>query len=523
MSGNIREIFKKLEELSLKNREEFFDYAFDAIKSETDPKNICLIKAFINSQSNTEIALKFIEEALKHDPSCPISLQFKAEILSELYKFNEAKEVIQQLLLVVEEPIDKFYAYLTYAGILISGEEALEYCDRAIAINPESYLGYFYKAQIYALNPNERETQLQALQIINKSLEKEISLEAYLLKAKIFENLGYSEIQILECYSEAAALAPKSFEVWSAKGNYYEQKGELETKFLDNALECFDKAIKHNPTKSHVWESRAKILSNKENYQKADECFENLILLSNADEKIKFLSQKIQNYLKMYANQEGKKLSLDESLLCLEIPQALSTHLKIKSFQLLGLYPQIGLFNNQGLTESIQQQFAHRLKTDYKIATVIIYETLFTLEPTNPEFLENYVNVLKEIDPLKAKRVLYNNEPTNALYLVDYITALKVTDLAKAKRICLSKYKEHAELKTPEVQKLLINLIVEEARIKGRTPSLYAFAAQRLVNDPNQVVSELSEVTEKIINQAEQKFRHVAETKQTNNINLKMC
>ncbi|MBN8827372.1 MAG: hypothetical protein J0H68_01540 [Sphingobacteriia bacterium] len=553
MLGKMWETIYFLENLNLKNKNQFLNLANSAlVKSANDPKDHYLIKAQISFLGQRyEEALKLVNETLSVDPKYSIALILKTKILlkpqngsyfiSDGQKY-EAQEVIENAIKCATHPLDAFFAYLTYVDVIIAlgitedlEFEGLEYCDRASKISPKSPLPYLFKAKIFAVDEGcvDDERYGKALVCVDQALAIARNAEAYLLKINILKNLGKHDFgKIIECYNEALKLTPLNTQIWLDKATYInKERGRAEElkarspqsehasitqkihSLFNEELKCLNNALMFHPKNPVLWNFKANLLSSYGYLREGDECYENYLLLVDQPQKWSVLQYKLPYYLTIYDAftyfnaQENKEikysLNSNEISLCDLINEFISSYNNLYISQ-----KSLSSNSTQMLINNITKQFIPLIKNDTKIFALMVYETLFTLEPTNKEFLENYLNILKEIDPLKAKRVLFNTDPTNVNNFLDYINALKVTDLAKAKSICLENYKEHAELKTPEVQKLLINLIVEEARIKGFTPSLYAFTAQHLVNNPNHVVSELSEVTEKIISQAEQNFRN---------------
>ena len=130
---------------------------------------------------------------------------------------------------------------------------AVQYSDKALAINPSISVAYSIKGQaLYSLKKYD-----EALVCYNKALElRPKYLEVLNYKAITLNDLGKYE-EAIESLNQSTELNPNDAIIWNNKGLAFNQVGKY-----NDAIECFDKAIKLNPTYTEALKNEHTALSN---------------------------------------------------------------------------------------------------------------------------------------------------------------------------------------------------------------------------------------------------------------------
>jgi tetratricopeptide (TPR) repeat protein len=129
----------------------------------------------------------------------------------------------------------------------------------------------------------------------NEAYKREEYHKALILYGKTFEiikttgvlyNMGltYSRLEKYDeailCYDEALKLSPNSAVVWYSKGYAY-----YKDRKYNEAIKCFDKAISIDPNYLKAWGNKGNIYSYLGLYKEAIECYDKVIEIDNKDNK----------------------------------------------------------------------------------------------------------------------------------------------------------------------------------------------------------------------------------------------
>jgi tetratricopeptide (TPR) repeat protein len=166
---------------------------------------------------------KIFKSAEEFDGALPPSLSVykghKENALKELKRDKEAIEFALKGLELYE---------------LGGHEEAIEYCNKAIKINP-------------------------------------IIENAWIFKGYALDGLGRHE-EAIECYDNAIKINPDNENAWVGKGYALE---DLERN--EEAIECYDKAIEINPNNENARNSKEDIINKPRRYEEAIEAIERYV------------------------------------------------------------------------------------------------------------------------------------------------------------------------------------------------------------------------------------------------------
>jgi tetratricopeptide (TPR) repeat protein len=101
----------------------------------------------------------------------------------------------------------------------------------------------------------------------------------YLPNGIRYENKDYLK-KAIECYDKAIKLNPTDEEPWYNKGVAL---GKLER--YKEAIECYDRVIELNPTDEDAWYNKGNDLGELERHEEAIECYDKAIELNPIDEE----------------------------------------------------------------------------------------------------------------------------------------------------------------------------------------------------------------------------------------------
>ncbi|NMG61004.1 tetratricopeptide repeat protein [Geitlerinema sp. P-1104] len=167
---------------------------------------------------------------------------------------GESEETGEEKLPVLSESEEEAKVWLERARASLDAEayeEALENCDRALALNPNLYQVWFNRGLALSKLGRYEETV--------KSCDRALALNPNLYQAwgnrgSALDNLGRYE-EALESYDRALALNSNDDLVWCNRGNALSKLGRYE-----EALESCDRALALNPNDDMAWIGRGNAL-----------------------------------------------------------------------------------------------------------------------------------------------------------------------------------------------------------------------------------------------------------------------
>jgi len=142
--------------------------------------------------------------------------------------------------------------------------DALEYCNKTIELDPLHPSGWFNKGAVL-INLDKHDDAIEAFDEAIKLDPK--SAYAWNGKGNSLERQGKYD-EAIEAYEEAIKLDPKNAITWSNKGNSLYNQGKY-----DEAIEAYDEAIKLDPKNAITWSNKGYLLHSQGNYDEARTAF----------------------------------------------------------------------------------------------------------------------------------------------------------------------------------------------------------------------------------------------------------
>ena len=202
----------------------------------------------------------------------------KAEVAAEKVKIDQANANFDKALMLAGTK--NSVAFIAYAKALTISknkilDKALEYIDKAIALDPRSVEAYIVKGDIYT----ERNMGSEAALNYNKALDiDKISVEAILRKAVLYRRTTSYDVAI-ETLNEAIKIDPSFAPAYRELGENYYLKGNVE-----RAKEEYKKYLSLSKNNFSARLRYASLLFRTKDYQNA---------LNEADQLLKMNSENI--------------------------------------------------------------------------------------------------------------------------------------------------------------------------------------------------------------------------------------
>ena len=212
-----------------------------------DARELLSASASLIKLSKYPEALAVCERIFENDPEWISAFGMKAVVLYGLQRHQEALDCLNPY-----SDSDDFRILQLRGMILLAldrYEEALSYCEQALAINPDDQVTW--------------ETKGDSLKGLNRFGET------------------------LDCFNEALAIAPDYWPIWLKKARILTDLGEYE-----EALICCDKYSEAQPADSDGWNQKGIILLNLQRFDEGLDCF-NRTLEVNPDHAIGWLNKGI--------------------------------------------------------------------------------------------------------------------------------------------------------------------------------------------------------------------------------------
>ena len=221
-------------------------------------------------------AIEYADKILKLEQNSFVFIH-KGRALGKLKKYKEALECYDKAI-SVEQPINVFA--LTYKGFTLEKigklEDALECYNEAIDIKPNGAMAYSGKGSVL----DKLEKYGEALRYINKALELSNYQYAYMWvkKGLILSKSGKDE-DALECYNEAIKIDPTDVSTYTEKSWALSRLERYEM-----VLECIDKALElSNYQYASTWVEKGLVLSKLGKDEDALECYNEAIKIDPTD------------------------------------------------------------------------------------------------------------------------------------------------------------------------------------------------------------------------------------------------
>ena len=191
----------------------------------------------------------------------------KAAKLSKINQFKESNKILEKM--QQKEFVLTLQAW-NYMG-LRDHQKAINFCEKAIELNPNSFLGWFYKSTCLGI--------LGKIQEALSSIDKAISInpestDALYTKGLCFLNSAKYDEAINE-FNKVIRLNQYSDDAWINIG-----VALIELKKYNSGNKMFEKAISIYPNDSRTWSNNAHTLFQLKKYE---DCLENLIVALELD------------------------------------------------------------------------------------------------------------------------------------------------------------------------------------------------------------------------------------------------
>jgi tetratricopeptide (TPR) repeat protein len=154
---------------------------------------------------------------------------------------------------------------------IIAGRQndAIEYCNKTIEIDPTSAYGWINKG-ITLLNIRKYD---EALLVFNKAIEIDSNMApAWNLKGLTFLHMQDKLNESIEAFDRAIQLDPNSANYWSDKAGALSDLGKY-----NEAIAAYNKATDIDPLDAITWNNKGMVLNDQSKYEEAIQCFNKAI------------------------------------------------------------------------------------------------------------------------------------------------------------------------------------------------------------------------------------------------------
>ncbi len=253
------ELAKKFEEM-IENGDEYY---FDSEEFE----EIIIHYLELGDINYAEMAVSY---GLKLHPTSMEIKTKKLEVLLELEKYNQAKELIDELRESSMETTDFLVCCAKYYSNLGNPRKSIEYCEKALELKEEENFLHNFIADEYV----NLEDPFNALKHYKLALKFD-SQDDYSLENVMFcynqLNRGEESIEFLNSYLDEF---PFSETAWFEYGQYYFNKKKYE-----DAIKGFDYLLAINSNAISVYANKAACYEAMKNWSKAIEVYEEMLEL----------------------------------------------------------------------------------------------------------------------------------------------------------------------------------------------------------------------------------------------------
>lgn len=220
---------------SITEQEKEFKAVNDLLRSDVNNISLYLQRARLYQKyGELDLAVKDIDRAIKLDSISPEYYLLKAELLKSQDKFKEAKDVLDQCMLVDNENIPARLELGYLALVVKNYKQGLEYADAVLKRDVHNAEAYYLKGMIFQ---EKQDTDL-ALSSYATAIEQENDYyEAYVALGilNISRDLNLSK----EYLKNALRVKPQSLEALYAYGVCLQEKGDY-----NEAIETYHEILK---------------------------------------------------------------------------------------------------------------------------------------------------------------------------------------------------------------------------------------------------------------------------------------
>jgi tetratricopeptide (TPR) repeat protein len=172
--------------------------------------------------------------------------------ISQLGKHPEALEICDRALAIDPNCAEAWFNKGVMLIDLGRNEEALAACDRALVINPNDAGAWRHKGNVLkALGRDE-----EALAAYNRALAIDPNYaDAWINRGNVLNELGRNE-EALVAYNRALTINPNDADAWNDKGFVLNALGRNEEE-----LAAYDRALAIDPNHAHTWNNKGVILN----------------------------------------------------------------------------------------------------------------------------------------------------------------------------------------------------------------------------------------------------------------------
>jgi len=228
------------------------EFISDALAIHGDDSDLLALKAFALSIIGEEnIALSYIEHALKEDPSNPFALYVKSLTLYEMYRetldrpyiLRERiekklfKVYLRESLGCINKAIDldssegTIVPFLRLKGRILFElgryKKALKTFEKVLKIDENDPISWYYKGSILEYIANERPYHEEAMKCFDKALELGIDDEEMLYEIGISYHWSGQYDKALKCLERVIEISPESMVAFLAKEAIEDIKKEI--------------------------------------------------------------------------------------------------------------------------------------------------------------------------------------------------------------------------------------------------------------------------------------------------------
>jgi len=175
-------------------------------------------------------------------------------------------------------------------------QEALEAFDRAIQLNVENVLAWFYKGLVLLYDFKKFGDSLECFEKMMRYDEKHVDARYY--TAVALGGLKRKD-EAIECCDEMMKLAGNTSEAWARKADLLQNMNRKK-----KAIECYDEAIKLDRKNIKLWRLKYEILSELKNFQKTIECIDEILALDPDDTDLWYDKGRLLLQLRKYDEAE---------------------------------------------------------------------------------------------------------------------------------------------------------------------------------------------------------------------------
>ena len=222
-------------------------------------------------------ALEVLDQMLEIDPSNIDLIYNKGLILAVIGKHSKAIEYFDKVLATDANDINLLYNKGLSLGKLEKDNEAIEYYDKVLAIDPNDINALNNKGVTLAKkNKDEKalECYNRVLAIYPNRINTLINKGSLLYKTR-----EYNEAII--CFDKVLGIEPNNIIALSAKGYSFDSLEKF-----DKAIDCYDKILAIDPSNINIISEKGLSLSKSKRYDKAIDNYNKVLAIDKANKEV---------------------------------------------------------------------------------------------------------------------------------------------------------------------------------------------------------------------------------------------